>query len=170
MISKSSSVIHNQSCTAPSVLAFSGSNSQWHSRMTSASACSAAVSLTIALHATLAGSKRRLASCERVRKLPEYSAVSGAPLVGLSDNLTAGAARASPCAFSPGTTRKLSLDFISAKVQPEVDRKRQRKAFGLSIPELIDGTPSSVPRRSLRRRSGQWNSRERALSRGRTLW
>jgi hypothetical protein len=163
MISKSSSVIHNQSCTAPSVLAFSGSNSQWHSRMTSASACSGCP------HATLAGSKRRLASCERVRKLPEYSAVSGAPLVGLSDNLTAGAARASQCAFSPGTTRKLSLDFISAKVQPEVDRKRQRKAFGLSIPELIDGTPSSVPRRSLRRRSGQWNSRERALSRGRTL-
>jgi hypothetical protein len=49
--------------------------------------------------------------------------------------------------------------------------KRQLKAFGLSVPNLIGGTRLSVPHRSLRRRSSQWNSRGRTLSlRGRTLW
>jgi Respiratory-chain NADH dehydrogenase, 49 Kd subunit len=54
-----------------------------------------------------------------------------------------------------------SLDFMSAKVQSEEDRNANAKRSGFPFQNLIDGTRSSVPRRSLRRRSGQWNSRER---------
>jgi hypothetical protein len=71
----------------------------------------------------------------------------------------------------PGTMRKFSLDFIWTKVQPEVDRNANAKRSGFPIPNLIGGTRLSVPHRSLRRRSSQWNSRGRTLSlRGRTLW
>ena len=70
----------------------------------------------------------------------------------------------------PGTMRKFSLDFIWTKVQPEVDRNANAKRSGFPIPNLIGGTRLSVPHRSLRRRSSQWNSRGRTLSlRGRTL-
>jgi hypothetical protein len=70
--------------------------------------------------------------------------------------------------FSAQAMGKLSLDFISVKVQTERARsanasKRQRKAFGLSVRKLIHGTRSSVPRRSLRRRPGEGNSRGRIL-------
>jgi hypothetical protein len=37
-----------------------------------------------------------------------------------------------------------SVDFVAVKVQTEPSSKRQRKAFGLSIPKL-HGTPLSVP-------------------------
>jgi hypothetical protein len=60
------------------------------------------------------------------------------------------------------------LSTLSRRRRSLRSTERRRKAFGLSIPKLIGGTPSSVPRRSLRRRLGRWNSCGRTLSRGRT--
>ena len=75
------------------------------------------------------------------------------------------------CSHATRTMRKFSLDFIWAKVQPDVDRNANAKRSGFPIPNLLGGTRLSVPHRSLRRRSSQWNSRGRTLSlRGSTLW
>src|SRR5260370_31106317 len=56
---------------------------------------------------------------------------------------------------------KLSLDFISVMVQIEPARNANAKRSGFPFQNLIDGTRSSVPRRSFRRWPGEGNSRGR---------
>jgi hypothetical protein len=64
-----------------------------------------------------------------------------------------------PSEFAPGTLRKFSLDFISAKVQPEVGRNANAKSVRASKTQLMGSLLAS---HAVRFGAGRaWNSRGR---------
>jgi hypothetical protein len=59
---------------------------------------------------------------------------------------------------------RLYLGNSRRSTETPTHRNANAKRSGFPFQSLIDGTRLSVPRRSLRRRSGQWNSREDTLA------